>query len=59
MKKLGTVCLLLFGLVLSGCNSAPPPPSEEKIKEIDKKMAEDMQNMMKMVPKDPSKAQPQ
>lgn len=57
MKKYSIICLLLSGSVLSGCSSAPPPITEEKIKEQEKAMNDDLQNMMKMVPKDPSKAQ--
>ncbi len=43
-------CLFSLFLVL-GCNSAPPPPTEEKINELNSKMDEDMKNMMKQVPK--------
>jgi len=52
-KKLFQLFLLCVSFAAIGCNSAPPPPSEEKVSELNAKMDADMKTMMKQVPKKP------
>ncbi|MFO1065606.1 MAG: hypothetical protein U0892_17205 [Pirellulales bacterium] len=51
MKRYLPLVALVFAL---GCGGgASPPPSEEKVKELNQAMENDMKNMMQSVPKKP------